>query len=101
MWRTFSTCRVHTRVNNNSFTNIYHRRTRNLSQSVKEAAMRTRPVTRWMQVSLATAMLALAAHAATPPISFNAQRVYPVGPDPDSVAMGDFNNDGKPDMAVT
>ena len=54
-----------------------------------------------MRLFWAAALVTLGAHAATRPIAFNAQRVYPFGPRPNSVAVGDFNNDGKPDLAVT
>ena len=56
---------------------------------------------RWIRRLCAAAILTAAAHAATQTVSFNAPRVYPVGPQPYSVAVGDFNHDGKPDMAVT
>ncbi|MGO4884880.1 MAG: FG-GAP repeat domain-containing protein [Bryobacteraceae bacterium] len=55
---------------------------------------------RCVRLAWAMAVLTWAATAATPGVSFNAQRVYPAGPKPDSVAIGDFNNDGKPDLAV-
>ncbi|MGC9948408.1 MAG: VCBS repeat-containing protein [Bryobacteraceae bacterium] len=55
---------------------------------------------RWMRPFCAAAILTAAAHAATHTVSFNAPKVYPAGPDPYSVAIGDFNHDGKPDLAV-
>ena len=35
-----------------------------------------------------------------PPVSFFAARTFGAGSNPDSVAVGDFNGDGKPDLAV-
>jgi len=50
------------------------------------------------------ALLALAAQAAVPPVSFQAPRVYPLGHlssfPVQVVAVGDFNHDGIPDLAV-
>lgn len=40
------------------------------------------------------------ANCATPRVSFNAPRVFRLGESPISVAVGDFNRDGIPDMAV-
>ena len=36
----------------------------------------------------------------SPPVSFLAARIYGTGGGPNSVAVGDFNGDGKPDLAV-
>src|ERR1017187_5202205 len=36
-----------------------------------------------------------------PPVSFLAARTYSTGSHPYAVAVGDFNGDGKPDLAVT
>ncbi len=35
-----------------------------------------------------------------PPVSFLAARSYAAGLNPESVAVGDFNGDGKPDLVV-
>jgi hypothetical protein len=42
----------------------------------------------------------LAAHAAAPPLSFNAPQVFAAGDSPNSVAVGDFNHDGKLDLVT-
>ena len=43
-------------------------------------------------------LVALAASAST--VAFKAVQTYPVGTNPTSVAIADFNGDGKPDLAV-
>jgi len=47
----------------------------------------------------ASVLLDTTAAGATAP-SFAAQTTFTVGADPDAVAVGDFNGDGKPDLAV-
>src|SRR2546429_383372 len=46
-------------------------------------------------------LLAAAAPAAAQPVSFNAPLSLSVGDLPSSVAVGDFNGDSDPDLAVT
>jgi len=42
----------------------------------------------------------LVAAGGTPPVSFQAPRTFAVGRVPQSIALGDFNNDGRKDLAV-
>src|ERR1039457_331276 len=61
--------------------------------------MRVSDLTKGLCLS-SMACMVLAARAATPLVSFNAPRTYPVDQNPRAVAVGDFNRDGKPDLAV-
>jgi hypothetical protein len=49
-------------------------------------------------LALGNLLAAAATHAQG--VSFLARRDYPVGASPSSVAVGDFNGDGVPDLAV-
>src|SRR5437868_3822700 len=45
-------------------------------------------------------IVALTGQAVAQTVSFNARRDFAAGNTPNSVAVGDFNGDGKPDLAV-
>src|SRR5437588_9731442 len=45
-------------------------------------------------------IVALTGQAVAQTVSFNARRDFAAGTAPNSVAVGDFNGDGKPDLAV-
>src|SRR5580698_4131866 len=49
----------------------------------------------------ALAILTLPIGAATPPVVLNGPGTFPAGQSPTSVAVGDFNNDGIADLAMT
>jgi len=53
-----------------------------------------------MVVALLIVSLNTAFAQSPPPVSFFAARTFGAGSNPDSVAVGDFNGDGKPDLAV-
>jgi hypothetical protein len=48
----------------------------------------------------AVVVLAVAARAEVPPVSFNAPAAVVIGQYTAAVAVGDFNGDGIPDMAI-
>src|ERR1700687_290324 len=45
-------------------------------------------------------LVATASSQSVPPVSFRVAPTYAAGSFPSSVTMGDFNGDGKPDLAV-
>jgi hypothetical protein len=49
----------------------------------------------------ALTILTLPIGAATPPVVLNAPETFPAGQAPTSVAVGDFDNDGIADLAIT
>lgn len=55
-------------------------------------------VTNLMSGTLSVLLNTAVASATTP--SFAAEVAFPIGSDPYSVALGDFNGDSKPDLAV-
>ena len=59
-----------------------------------------RRLTKGIRFFGAATLLAVVAPAAAPPVSFNAPKGFQVGSSPKSVAVGDFNGDGIPDMAA-
>src|SRR5450631_3817836 len=58
------------------------------------------PNTRWA-ASLLGCVLAAASVSASAQIAFQAQLAFATVPSPSAVAVGDFNGDGNPDLAVT
>src|SRR5271163_3564909 len=58
--------------------------------------LRRNPLQPW----LAALVLTIAAPGILFPVSFNAPRVFPAGNGPLGIAAGDFNGDGKPDLAT-
>src|SRR3954453_10147339 len=56
---------------------------------------------RWAVFAVAAlALVLLSAPSAHAEVAFAPQEIYPAGPGPDAMVVGDFNGDGDPDLAV-